>query len=223
MRRAVRLLICVVLSLMVVGGAIPTMATTFDSNNVVSAGNGNYYPWGEASFQRYQLWFSRGMMAGYTGYIDGITQFVYWTGTGSYDVDVYASTTAVGSGALSAIDPDTNRGANNTLIFSGNLALNNTPTLMIDTNPVFNYDGSGNLLLDFIFHSFTGGGTAFQSVDSNSDFFRVCNGPGASKWVDPAGAIRTQIDFTPVPIPPTSLLIGSGLLGLAGWRRFRKS
>jgi hypothetical protein len=27
----------------------------------------------------------------------------------------------------------------------------------------------------------------------------------------------------PVPIPPTVLLLGSGLLGLAGWRRFRKS
>jgi len=29
-------------------------------------------------------------------------------------------------------------------------------------------------------------------------------------------------DF-PVPLPPTALLVGSGLLGLAGWRRFRKS
>jgi len=26
-----------------------------------------------------------------------------------------------------------------------------------------------------------------------------------------------------VPIPPTVLLLGSGLLGLVGWRRFRKS
>jgi hypothetical protein len=28
---------------------------------------------------------------------------------------------------------------------------------------------------------------------------------------------------TPVPLPPGLLLLGSGLLGLAGWRRFRKS
>jgi hypothetical protein len=27
---------------------------------------------------------------------------------------------------------------------------------------------------------------------------------------------------TPVPIPPSALLLGSGLLGLAGWRKFRK-
>jgi hypothetical protein len=26
-----------------------------------------------------------------------------------------------------------------------------------------------------------------------------------------------------VPLPPTVLLVGSGLLGLAGWRRIRKS
>lgn len=30
-------------------------------------------------------------------------------------------------------------------------------------------------------------------------------------------------DFTPVPLPPSVLLLGSGLLGLVGWRRFRKS
>ena len=28
---------------------------------------------------------------------------------------------------------------------------------------------------------------------------------------------------SPVPIPPSALLLGSGLLGLVGWRRFRKS
>lgn len=32
----------------------------------------------------------------------------------------------------------------------------------------------------------------------------------------------TQITELIVPLPPTVLLIGSGLLGLAGWRRFRK-
>jgi hypothetical protein len=28
---------------------------------------------------------------------------------------------------------------------------------------------------------------------------------------------------TGIPVPPSALLLGSGLLGLAGWRMFRKS
>ena len=31
------------------------------------------------------------------------------------------------------------------------------------------------------------------------------------------------ITCTPIPLPPSLLLLGSGLLGLGGWRRFRKS
>ena len=37
------------------------------------------------------------------------------------------------------------------------------------------------------------------------------------------GAWVVTANYTPVPLPPTVLLLGSGLLGLAGWRRFRKS
>jgi hypothetical protein len=32
-----------------------------------------------------------------------------------------------------------------------------------------------------------------------------------------------RLDFQPVPLPGGGLLLGSGLLGLAGWRRLRKS
>jgi hypothetical protein len=35
------------------------------------------------------------------------------------------------------------------------------------------------------------------------------------------GTFTGSIDV--VPLPPTVLLLGSGLIGLAGWRRFRKS
>jgi len=34
---------------------------------------------------------------------------------------------------------------------------------------------------------------------------------------------EVSFDGTPVPLPPGLLLVGSGLVGLVGWRRFRKS
>jgi hypothetical protein len=37
-----------------------------------------------------------------------------------------------------------------------------------------------------------------------------------------AGGAYLRVDFAPVPLPPTFLLLSSGLLGLAVWRRFRK-
>jgi hypothetical protein len=35
--------------------------------------------------------------------------------------------------------------------------------------------------------------------------------------------LMDNFNYTAVPLPPSMLLLGSGLLGLAGWRRFRKS
>jgi len=42
--------------------------------------------------------------------------------------------------------------------------------------------------------------------------------PDATSYFDDFSA-----NVRPVPLPPTALLLGTGLLGLAGWRRFRKS
>ncbi len=39
---------------------------------------------------------------------------------------------------------------------------------------------------------------------------------------DAAAWYEARLDFASVPVPGTLLLMGSGLLGLAGWRRFSK-
>jgi hypothetical protein len=43
-----------------------------------------------------------------------------------------------------------------------------------------------------------------------------------STWEE-IDAVQLSGSTTSAPIPPTLLLLGSGLVGLAGWRRFRKS
>jgi hypothetical protein len=43
-------------------------------------------------------------------------------------------------------------------------------------------------------------------------------GPNVIYYWDPGGTVSSHV----VPLPPSVFLLGSGLLGLAGWRRFRK-
>jgi len=70
-----------------------------------------------------------------------------------------------------------------------------------------------------------GGSSLSQSVEGNS-------GAAFFGWVGDAETTMTlssDIDFAfgrmvqPVPVPPTVLLLGSGLLSLLGWRRFNQS
>jgi hypothetical protein len=206
-------------------------ALTFDSNSEVTATNPNYWPFGDANNQRYQLWFSQSMMSGYTGTIDSITQFVYGASrTSSYNVDIYASTTNVNSASLSSTNLDSNSGSNRILIFSGTIDLNSQPTLTVDVNNIFTYDGSGNLLLDYVFNSFTGVGNYYdgplmQAVDTNSDFYRITSNMNEGNVVYDWGAVRTAINFDstqPVPEPSTLFLLGAGLAGLGFVRRRAK-
>jgi hypothetical protein len=48
-------------------------------------------------------------------------------------------------------------------------------------------------------------------------------GHGGYAYVDGFGYVKPDVPGPVVPVPPTVLLLGSGLLGLVGWRRLRKS
>ncbi len=205
-------------------------AESFDTDAYVPALVSNYWPWGDAQNQRYQLWFSGDMLsdAGFSGTINSIEHFIapYTSSRDSgYDLDIYASNTPVGS--LTA-DFDSNHGVDKTLIFSGSLSLASASSLFINVNPVFNYDGSSNLLLDYVFKGFTGVGAYYdgplwQAVDMNDDLLRVTShseeGDGVYDW----GALRTQLNATTTPVPePISsalFLLGAGAFGLRLRRR----
>ena len=204
-------------------------ASTFDTNDTINANNANYWPFGDANNSRYQLWMSQSMLSGQTGTIDQITHFTYSeTRNSSYGLEIYASTTSTLAADLST-DYDLNSGSNRTLIFSGILNLLATPTLTIGTSGDFVFDGSGNLLLDYVFKSFENvdnsyDGPRWQSVGDNTDFYRITDHQVEHAGVYSEGAIRTAIEFgnpVPTPEPSTFILLGAGLIGLVSLGRKR--
>jgi len=78
-------------------------------------------------------------------------------------------------------------------------------------------------VMAYLYASATAGsGPDSRSVTADfshsAGFLRVETPPGVT-WGSESGVFLTS----QVPLPPSLLLLGSGLLGLAGWRRFRKS
>lgn len=210
-------------------------AATFDSNNTVFAGNANYWPYGDADNTRYQLWLSDSMLSGYSGTVKSITNYLYdrtdpKIGSAAYSLNLYLSTTPLASGALSATDLDSNNGPDRTLVFSGMLPLTG-PEINIDVADIYSYSGVGNLLIDYVFTGYYGvanyyDGPMMQSVDSNTDLFRVTQHNLEGNHVYDWGADRTAIEFgpigTPLPAAPLGMLLMGSLASLAGLKRRKK-
>ncbi len=129
---------------------------------------------------------------------------------------------------------------------------NFTTDLTVDSNPTINWlpNWPGHPYPDQIYSTYavsdpyTGLSPALPATAQNVNFYpiNVRSSAGIVEYPSAANAYTLVVEFNDnswggsawyevkleynaavVPLPPTVLLLGSGLLGLVGWRRFRKS
>jgi len=141
----------------------------------------------------------------------------------SANVDLRMTVTNVGVGNLTS-DLDSNFTIPLTTVFSNpNFSENLTGgsesfSLVFNFTTPFIYDpAQGNLLLDLAI-SDQNVAEAFSRSGDGPNISRAYNTAGFGDGADGVG-LRTLIGFEPVPEPGTFVLLGSGLLGLAGTLR----
>jgi len=138
--------------------------------------------------------------------------------TESHDVGIYnAAGTLLASATVSPSDPLT----------SWFRMVDITPLLLAASQTYYIQAVSGN-------ENYTYWTTGF-TVDPNITFVydayyyppgNVLNFPNSTDLTDAASGgayFGPNYDSSPVPVPPSLLLLASGLLGLGGWRKFRKN
>jgi hypothetical protein len=152
-----------------------------------------------------------------TSYVlDSVTLYMYRNGSVTAEVDIYTdSSTAPGSlvGVLTspASYPSIDSPGQVTFTTSG-ITLNPNSTYWV----VLKAQGDQGALDWAYSFDISGSGVGFQQTMGYSN--------SLGTWtIDTTNPMMMKVEATTVPLPPTMLLLGSGLLGLVGWRRFRKS
>jgi hypothetical protein len=197
-------------------------------------GHGNFFPFGGVYNAEYQQVYSSSQFSGPIT----ITNLEF------FNTEDDSSATAMPSGnwqislSTTSADWDTlstsfssNIGSDNTMVFNGNLSQPWTfgDTLSITLSTPFTYDpANGNLLMDVVGSGITDSSeriyfdtNGYNNGGFNGNTFLGRVYSSGTVYVDSGYGLVTG--FSTVPEPCTLLLLGSGLLGLAGWRRFRKS
>jgi hypothetical protein len=214
--------------------AIPATANVI-VGSPADPGTGNQFPFGGFYNGEYQQVYSRSQFSNSititnleffnTAFNSGATAMP----SGNWQISL--STTSADWNSLSSTYAS-NIGADNTMVFNGNLSQPWTfgNTLSITLSTPFTYDpANGNLLMDVVGSGITGPSfdiyfdtNGYNSGGSNGNTFlgRAFNGGGVGAVVVDSGyGLVTEFSTNAVPLPPSVFLLGSGLLGLAGWRR----